>query len=178
MIQKYVRAYRDTFTLRRAPFLLSYAIYSAVLVILQQERHERGQYTDVISFFWTCLGELQRGCNFGLKKPLAILKDMVREFEASVKQTGRQSSHVGLDESFFSLPFDDGPIGSDPIRSINWMPQDQSLEMGTMPVNYFEQGDNHDSMFEGSPSEWLGFWNEQEKFISDDALYGLFANPD
>src|SRR5687767_15887898 len=85
MIEKHVRAYRRTFTLRRAPFQLSYAIYSAVAIILPQERHDRGHFTDLIAFFWTCLGELQHGCNSGLKKPLSVLRDMAREFELSAK---------------------------------------------------------------------------------------------
>ncbi|KAL9570281.1 hypothetical protein ACKAV7_005584 [Fusarium commune] len=93
------------FTLRRAPFLLSYAVYSAVIVILRQERHERGQFTEPISFFWTCLSELQVGCNFGLKKPLSVLQDMVREFQTSIKESGstgtEQPQPAGLDESFF-----------------------------------------------------------------------------
>jgi hypothetical protein len=31
IIEKHIRAYRRTFTLRRAPFLLSYAIYSVMI---------------------------------------------------------------------------------------------------------------------------------------------------
>lgn len=183
MIQKYVKAYRDAFTLRRAPFLLSYAIYSAVTVILQQERHERGQFTDIISFFWTCLSELQRGCNFGLKKPLSILQEMVREFQASNKDGAANGSGAGpppaLDETFFF------PI---PMASTTTAPGPQQMDMtpvsprldATMmsDVDYYGGLDQFDSMFEGSPSGLLDFVNDQEKFISDDALYGLFAASD
>jgi hypothetical protein len=45
-------------------------------------------------------------------------------------------------------------------------------------VDYYGGLDQFDSMFEGSPSGLLDFVNDQEKFISDDALYGLFAASD
>lgn len=31
-------------------------------------------------FFWTALIDLQRGCNFGLQKPMEILRDMMHQF--------------------------------------------------------------------------------------------------
>ncbi|KAH8173843.1 fungal specific transcription factor domain-containing protein [Sarocladium implicatum] len=180
MIQKYVKAYRDAFTLRRAPFLLSYAIYSAVTVIVQQERHERGQFTDIISFFWTCLSELQRGCNFGLKKPLAILKDMVREFQASIKEGGAggsgEDAPPGLDETFFfTLPMS-SITGVQEPQAMDLTRHSPGLDATLMSsADYFGGLDQFDPMFEGSPSGLLDFVNDQEKFISDDALYGLFA---
>jgi len=180
MIQKYVSAYRDAFTLRRAPFLLSYAIYSAVTVILQQERNERGQFTDIISFFWTCLSELQRGCNFGLKKPLSILQEMVREFQASIKEGGAgglgEGTHLGLDENaFFALPMSTTVAAQEPL-SMDLTPLSPRLDPTLISdADYYGGLDQFDPMFEGSPSGLLDFVNDQEKFISDDALYGLFS---
>lgn len=175
MIQKYVRAYRDAFTLRRAPFLLSYAIYSAVTVILHQERHDRGQYTEIISFFWTCLSELQRGCNFGLKKPLAILQDMAHEFQVSmvdVGATGReQELQYNLEEGLFSSlpvskPLDPNPDTSG-LGSIS----------NKVSPDYLSFTDRLDPCFGASPSGLLDFLNDQEQDISHDTLYGLFAPP-
>ncbi|KAF7563936.1 hypothetical protein G7046_g221 [Stylonectria norvegica] len=171
MIQKLVRRYRASFTLRRAPFLLSYAVYSAVIVILRQERHERGQFTEPISFFWTCLSELQLGCNFGLKKPLSVLQDMVREFQVSIKE-GRAADHEkphppGLDESFF-FPLAMTPSGQG-------MTSNMTRSNGNyMSTDYTGVMDQFDPTFGNSPG-LLDFLNDQEKDISQDALYGLFA---
>lgn len=48
------------------------------------------------------------GCNFGMKKPLAVLRDMVREYDISIKEGGASVTDDGgrflqpsLDESFF-----------------------------------------------------------------------------
>lgn len=171
MIQKLVRRYRESFTLRRAPFLLSYAVYSAVIVILRQERHERGQFTEPISFFWACLSDLQVGCNFGLKKPLGVLQEMVREFQTSIKEgnaTGQEQPHAtGLDESFFF------PLAMTP--SAPGMGQPTATTTGNyVPTDYIPVMDHFDPAFGNSPG-LLDFLNDQEKDISQDALYGLFA---
>lgn len=171
MIQKLVRRYRDSFTLRRAPFLLSYAVYSAVIVILRQERHERGQFTEPISFFWHCLSELQLGCNFGLKKPLGVLQDMVREFQTSIKEgsAGQEQPHPpGLDESFFF------PLAMTPSAQV--MTPSTTRSNGNYIANEYIGGvmDHFEPAFGTSPG-LLDFLNDQEKDISQDALYGLFA---
>lgn len=45
---------------------------------------------DLTSFFWTSLSELQ--CNFSMKKPLAVLRDMVRKYDISIKEGGATST--------------------------------------------------------------------------------------
>ena len=74
-----VKAYKGAFTLRRAPYLLSYATYSAVIVILflYQTPQNRARFSECIPFFWSALLDLQQGCNAGLKKPLKILKTLM-----------------------------------------------------------------------------------------------------
>lgn len=173
MIEKYVRAYRNAFTLRRAPFLLSYAIYSAATAILQQERRARGKFTEQISFFWTCLNELQRGCNFGLKKPLGILRDMVNELQLGVDDgsfadPGLQM-HPSLDESlFFRMPNGQHFLDAEP----------QTVEMGgpriTTP-DYWNAVDPLDPSCGAMDTDMMDFLNDQEKDICQDSLYGLFA---
>ncbi|KAI5459118.1 fungal-specific transcription factor domain-containing protein [Mariannaea sp. PMI_226] len=179
MIQKLVRRYRTSFTLRRAPFLLSYAVYSAVIAILRQERRERGQFTEPISFFWTCLSELQLGCNFGLKKPLSVLQDMVREFQVSIKEgsaAGQEQPHpAGLDESFFfpltMTPSAPPPPGLAPAPA----PHPAAPYMHTVSPDYVSGVIDHVDPVWGTSPGLLDFLNDQEKDISQDALYGLFA---
>lgn len=167
-IQKFVRAYKKAFTLRRAPFLLSYAVYSAVIVILRQERHERGQFMEPISFFWTCLSELQGGCNFGLEKPLSILRDMVHEFQVSTRQGGTAGGQyempqlMNLDETPFPQPVNrQAPfVGDDcdyDYMGMGSMGQADPVGLGT-----------------SSPG-FLASLNQLENEITQDTLYGLFA---
>lgn len=164
-IEKYLRIYRDAFSLRRAPFLVSYAAYSAVTVILHQEQQNRRQFTEKISFFWTCLNELHRGSNLGLKKPLNIIQDVVRELQINIDEGGllnsEQQLYPSLDESSFSLS---GNLsGSGPI-------------LATTPTistaGEWNILDHSDPMYGMSP---MGVFNGQENDISHDALYGLFA---
>ncbi|KAJ8110810.1 hypothetical protein OPT61_g6438 [Boeremia exigua] len=165
IIEKHIRAYRKTFTLRRAPFLLSYAIYSAVAIILPQERSDRGHFTDLIAFFWNCLGELQHGCNSGLKKPLSVLRDMAREFQLSSKErvpaNTDQTDLYSLDESFFpQLPL--GPLGSE-----------HDMYTGTP---YMHDGRTLDQAGpDFGPPGLMNFLNDQEWDLSQNTLYGLFA---
>ncbi|OAL46299.1 hypothetical protein IQ07DRAFT_546298 [Pyrenochaeta sp. DS3sAY3a] len=169
VIEKHIRAYRRTFTLRRAPFLLSYAIYSAVAIILPQERHDRGHFTDLIAFFWTCLGELQHGCNSGLKKPLSVLREMAREFQLSSKERApantAQSDFSSLDESFFpQLPL--GPLDVD--RGIYSEP----TYVDNMSVHNHMDPYNTGDM---PAPRLMNFLNDQEWDLSQNTLYGLFA---
>jgi hypothetical protein len=81
-IWRLVAAYREAFTLRHAQHAISYASYCAVLVMLQQTGQDTGEYTGCIRFFWSALLEYQKGCNYGLKKPLKLLKSLMRRIES------------------------------------------------------------------------------------------------
>ncbi|KAE8330273.1 fungal-specific transcription factor domain-containing protein [Aspergillus sergii] len=76
-IRALAEAYQRAFTLRRAQFSISYAMYSAVLILLQHDSQGRDDYTEACRFFWSALLEYQKGCGSGLKKPLALLKSLM-----------------------------------------------------------------------------------------------------
>ncbi|UPL02564.1 hypothetical protein LCI18_013498 [Fusarium solani-melongenae] len=80
-IWKLVEAYKNTFTLRRAQYGISYATYCAVLVILEHTDQNCDEYIECIRFFWQALLEFQRGCNYGLKRPLRLLKSLMSRIE-------------------------------------------------------------------------------------------------
>ncbi|ETS82685.1 hypothetical protein PFICI_04561 [Pestalotiopsis fici W106-1] len=80
-IWKLVEAYRDTFTLRRAQYGISYATYCAVLVLLQMSN--TSEHLDCIRFFWTALWEYQKGCSYSLKRPLNLLKSLMYRLESA-----------------------------------------------------------------------------------------------
>jgi hypothetical protein len=72
-IYKIARAYEDAFTFQHAPYLFSYALFSAATVIPRHEDH-----LEVITFFCKALVILQRGANLGLRKPLVIIRDLMQ----------------------------------------------------------------------------------------------------
>ncbi|RSL73663.1 hypothetical protein CEP54_000037 [Fusarium duplospermum] len=84
-IWKLVEAYKKTFTLRRAQYGISYATYCAVLVILEHTDQNCDEYIECIRFFWQALLEFQRGCNYGLKRPLRLLKSLMGRIERVTK---------------------------------------------------------------------------------------------
>lgn len=169
-IERLIRAYRQTFTLRRAPFLLSYAIYSAVIVILRQERHDRGRFMEVISFFWTCLSELQHGCNFGLAKPLSILRDMVHEFQVSVQEGGHGlDQSTVLDETFFPLGLTQ-QLGTP-------APEEPTLVGGSWFQDYLSSMEYLEQPFTAHSPGYIAPLTPRDNDITQDTLYGLFAPP-
>jgi hypothetical protein len=130
-----------------------------------------------ISFFWTCLSELQRGCNFGLEKPLNILRDMVQEFQVSIKEGGGGNAVTkevfqlpSLDETFFSLPIAD----SSGMLDASVYSEQQHMT----PEYYMGAGiDQSDLNFGTSSPGFLLSLNQLESDISEDTLFGLFAPP-
>lgn len=86
-IWKLVDAYRKAFTLRRAQYGISYATYCAVLVMLQHTRQENDEYHECIQFFWSTLWEYQRGCNYGLERPLRLLRSLMWRLQRAAKES-------------------------------------------------------------------------------------------
>ncbi|BCS19927.1 uncharacterized protein APUU_20359A [Aspergillus puulaauensis] len=81
-IWKLVEAYKQAFTLRRAQYGISYATYCAVQVMLQHTHHDNHEYVGCIRFFWSALWEYQRGCCYGLTRPLKLLRSLMRRLES------------------------------------------------------------------------------------------------
>lgn len=178
MISKYVEAYRNAFTLRTAPYLISYAVYSAATVVLRQERHDRGHFIDTISFLWTCLGELSEGCHFGLQRPMAILRDMVQEFYQTARQKELENSDDqtfsfrDLDRSLFShLPLSErGSVHEGSTPSGTFIPSDDASF-----VDYSMAMEQLDFGFDSLTPCVPGFLTDEESNVSQNYLYGLFA---
>ncbi|CAK7235423.1 hypothetical protein SBRCBS47491_009288 [Sporothrix bragantina] len=177
-IWKLVAAYRKAFTLRRAPFLLSYAVYSAVVVILKRNAPERAHLRDAATFFWTALSELQRGCNFGLQKPLTILRQMM----AKLGETGETGETGQTGQMCEALPQAPEPALQDSMlamldkhasRGSGGEPPDDLSQMDPSGIS----ADLFDPTMHVDDYGTLDFLDDQERIISDDALYGLFAPP-
>ncbi|KAJ1333117.1 catalase-peroxidase [Microdochium nivale] len=244
-IWKLVDAYRTGLTLRRAPFLLSYAVYSAVVVILRQSKKEQQQqqrsqsansvspsqtdaggagvvkaaadrFREPINFFWTALSELQRGCNFGLRKPVAIIRDMMDElgdivpqlehppadgggltlFERMLEMCGssndqQQQQHQGWslgggrsrDTAQEGIPYQQQVGVSDMSGMGGGGEYHQYIGVsGSLDNNINNNSDSSadncggiSAAFEPTPPGFLEFLDDTEQTITNDTLYGLFA---
>ncbi|KAL2834390.1 hypothetical protein BDW59DRAFT_156322 [Aspergillus cavernicola] len=110
-IQTYhlIKRYESAFTLRRAPYLISYAVHSALLALLTQKPVERDCVLDKIGFLWGALGDLQGGGNCGLKKPMENLADWMAKLGLSFGAGGLVGGGRGGGE--FVLPGGDGMSG-------------------------------------------------------------------
>ncbi|BCS25443.1 fungal specific transcription factor domain-containing protein [Aspergillus puulaauensis] len=164
-IYGFVKAYHQSFTLRRAPYLLCYAIYSAVLVILRQTRQDRARFSECIPFFWSALIELQQGCNAGLKKPLSILKALMTRLGEDIPglyRSVRERSRAGLHGA-------DGADGEEAtVDDIHFLSQGYAGE--TLNSELLQSLD-------------LDFINSEQWFntvgdegLLDDSMYGLFTS--
>lgn len=159
-IWKLVGAYRDTFTLRRAPFLLSYAVYSSVVVMLRRSKTEPERFKGPIAFFLTALSELQRGCNFGLRKPVSIIRDMLNELGEvdlahSQQHPENERALASMMQMFATDPTVQEPMGGQTPSGVGY------------PF----------TVFEPSPQGFLDLLDDQEQTITNDMLYGLFSQP-
>lgn len=74
LIKNIIEAYKATFSLRNADFLVSYAMYAAIVAILSSSNRSRSRQS--LSFFWVALQECRLGSNAASYKPSIILGDM------------------------------------------------------------------------------------------------------
>jgi hypothetical protein len=156
-IWQLVAAYRSAFTLRRAAYLLAYAIYSAIVVLLRHSKQDSEQRRQAIIFFWTALSE-QRQWFSGLQKPINLLRDLVDNFGASYIQPYDMSTPNDLFNDMMEAV----------TRPVTPLPSG-STQPGAM-ANFTAT-----SSFDDDQYFSFDFLNEQERIISEDPLYGLFA---
>lgn len=110
-----------------------------------------------MSFFWAALADLQRACNFGLQKPMDILRDMMDQFgEEMPRRLEDQSGEniAGTSDRAGNL-FDGIYRAVDEVSAVAGEPQ-SSLWNPT-------QLNSSDSAF------------EEMDWPVNDALYGLFT---
>jgi hypothetical protein len=163
-IWRLVEGYKTAFTLRRAPYIICYSVYSATVAILNQTLFERAHFTKCMSFFWSALTDLRRGCNFGLQKPLDILRDMMAQFGEDIPRSADQEHESSLD---FMI------MNRDP-EVLQPMPRTSGS-----PVSGVDQG----SQIESQQWDPFALWDsanyspgmEEDDWPLNDTLYGLFT---
>ena len=174
-----VKAYKNTFTLRRAPYLLCYATYSAVLVILRQSQYDRANFSECVPFFWSALLDLQQGCNAGLKKPLNILKTLMKRLGADIPQL-----HVAANEIRSGSSLKNASEGGLGLAATG--PTTTGLSSGATDFGLQERFPMSDSLpiadilesLEldlGNSEQWFDTMVGDEGGLMDDSMYGLFT---
>lgn len=163
-IWRLIENYRRTFTLRRAPYLVSYAVYSAVVAVLNQTLMDKSRFTDCMRFFWSALMDLQRGANFGLKKPLEVVKNMMEQFGNDIttqpdESTQQQVTQVTSTNKLLDMDISDTA-------------QAHATNLG--PPQATEQTTEWDAFAE-MDQDFLASAMEGADWPLDDALFGLFA---
>ncbi|KAK1515346.1 uncharacterized protein CCOS01_13539 [Colletotrichum costaricense] len=157
-----VAAYRKAFTLRRAQYGLAYATYCAVVAILQQTDQDCEEYIECIRFFWTALLEYERGCNHGLKRPLRLLRSLMRRMN-------RLSQLVSVDESNNMVDRTDAVVASS--DNLDCMDFRDLLPAGNSLEDFLQPWD--ESLCQGTTTQ--GLFNNNTVFgIADDSLMGTY----
>lgn len=87
-----VKAYKDTFTLRRAPYILCFAAYHAVQLLVHA-REVRVNFPDCLPYLWSALIDLKHGNHAGLTKPLQSLKSKLSEVVPTAAPEVPEDSH-------------------------------------------------------------------------------------
>jgi hypothetical protein len=165
-----VDAYKSAFTLRRTPYLLSYATYSAIVILLNQKHTLGSQYVDCIRFFWFALLDLQRGCNSGLGKPLKILQTLMQRLgqnipdwdpKESYQPAGQIDAPLQTQNSMCQKGYEDGGEGAQHSGYGHVPGLDQLLQQ-SLELENWDNGNWMDTIID-------------DQGLMDDSLFGLFT---
>lgn len=125
-----------------------------------------------------------------MNKPLAILGEMVREYDVSVQQAATVAAEcgckpdfvpAGLDESFFDFPLPTQqsiPASMPDMVGLPSMVNDDGfmLKQAEDSDRTFATGTNYYSLGGSTPGP-MPYLDEQEQHVGHDTLYGLFTSP-
>jgi hypothetical protein len=107
-IYELAKVYREAFSLRRAPYMFPYALFCAASIILFKSINGREAVglpeRDIIGFFWMALKELQNGANFGLERPIMIIRSLIEHqgIDLSSILGHGTSDHEGSNKGYIS----------------------------------------------------------------------------
>lgn len=170
-IYELAKSYRQAYTLRRATYMFSYALFSAASIVAfkssETERTDSMLQKEVAGFLWAALKELQNGANFGLSKPMMIIRSLFEHAGLNLEAiTSQQSNHRDLEPSNHPHPY----------RSIHQSDQAVNLEVHDHGAGSLG-GTEFETMFRDLISgAFDGVMNMGEPNLNEDSsvLYGLF----
>ncbi|KAL4882997.1 fungal-specific transcription factor domain-containing protein [Aspergillus karnatakaensis] len=159
-ICKLIEAYKKAFTLRRVHYGISYATYSAVLVLLQQSAHiqdgEHEKYLECIQFFWTALLEIEAGCSHSLKRPMKLLRTLMRRVKGVAERVDMDGPSTDGNGNGTGNGNDLTMNNNHPTPPLTEMYGISGLD-GTAPAH---------------PDNWDSPWYSS---IADDTIFGIFT---
>ncbi|KAJ9647385.1 hypothetical protein H2204_000013 [Knufia peltigerae] len=159
-IWKLVEAYKEAFSLRHAHYDLSYAIYSAVIVMLQhfdKSHRDHPDYLDCIRFFWLAIVEYQKlTSHIGWKKPFEQLRKLMRKVKKSNRQTGRGEQAV-------TIPGDSVTITTTQARPADEVPGPNTFDELYLDASW------DDTCFDPMNDTLI-----DDSIFADGTLFGLF----
>ena len=122
-------------------------------------------HTEMLVFFWNALKELQQGSNFGLRKPIKIIRDFL--------------ARAGVDTDAFASRTDLGQQTVSAAAPCN-NPDGDAYDVGAGMSGPMDTGiENYAEMFPGLYTDdygWLEGSNNFDTSLNDDTLYGLFRS--
>ena len=172
-IWRLVGIYKQAHTLHRAPYLISYATYFAIVVLLNQTKSDASQYVNCIRFFWSALLDLQRGYNSGLGRPLKILHALMKRLGQSVPNRDLGAAHPEhfQDESVFhSEAFSHEASNRGTAQRLDYSGIDIHADIPGIDA-MFQQNLSNES--------WDNSWVDtmlNGQGLMDDSLFGLFTS--
>ena len=167
-ICRLAKAYEEAFGLHHAPYLFSYALFSAATVIT---RHESD--SELMMYLFLALTRIQNGANFGLLKPLMIIRDLMervgvdtRTITAATQSLNQQLRKEGEEDSTPGLPQgNDALLLNDPLVNKSM----SGLDLTWLEDLGYLQTSDDDAM------QWL----MNPAYVEDSqVLYGLFEPSD
>ncbi len=175
-IYELARIYRATFSLRRATYLFSYAVFSAatILPLHSSPDSDPREKMEIVVFFWNALRDLQNGANFGLRKTIRIIGGMFERAGIDLgalptsmeKRQQQQQQHV--------------QGGGAEGRSVEFVTDDQSLPnlpdnigLDVLSNEAFKDFYNDLSV---ERIDWPAFVDDDAGHENDELLYGLFRS--
>ncbi|KAK6385767.1 hypothetical protein LTS17_001339 [Exophiala oligosperma] len=175
-IYNLARIYRDTFTLRRATYLFSYAVFSAatVLPMHASPSADPTQRKEMVVFFWNALKELQNGANFGLRKTVRIIGGMFERAGIDLNALPLTDKRPNYHQSYDDEGLRAGSNSSANIDAQNLHVQPAS-GLDTLTGESFKDFYN-DLSFENI--DWPAFVDVDANHDNDELLYGLFRAGD
>lgn len=163
------QAYRNTFTLRRAPYLFSYALFSAATVVPHDQipSWSDAARNNMIVFFWNALSELQKGSNFGLKRPMKIIRDFMERAGIDITALASRPEELPRPSMVANAP----PMGN--LYTNESEPNGSSRQFAD-PAQF--GAENYSMMYPDMMTDNMDWLDGSVHSLneSDDILYGLF----
>lgn len=177
-IYELAKAYRDNFTLRRATYMFSYCLICAASVIpFAASDSDDPSQRHMTGWFWIALKELQNGANFGMRRPIMIIRSLIEHAGLDLDSILAQTTGLGTGTRPVygtKSHLDHGDIRVPDVEDESGLPPAQNLDPDAQ-VDVLEDRDFQRLCQDLFSRDIDGRAAPQENgFYEDALLYGLF----